>query len=98
MLLRMSRGARPGNEFLRFWAMNCGPAIADEKYPLSLHSMDKFDLAPNRLHHGDPARIDYLHLRFARKEGRYPEVVQRSFQHNVVGTEFLSPHYWIQGI
>jgi len=58
----MSRGAHPGNELLRFWAMNRGPGIADEEYPLSLHSMDKFDPAPNRLHHADPARIDYLHL------------------------------------
>ena len=28
----------------------------------SLRSTDKFDLAPDGLHHGHPARIDYLHL------------------------------------
>jgi hypothetical protein len=75
-----------------------GSVITDEKYLLSLHSTDKFDLAPDRLHRGDSARIDYLHLGLAREERRDPEVVQRCFQHNVVGTEFLCPHYWVQGI
>ena len=60
--------------------------------------MDKFDLAPNRLHHGDPARIDYLDLRLTREVRGDPQFVQRSFQHNVVATEFLRPHYWVQGI
>ena len=46
---------------------------------LSRCSRVKFHLAPDGLHDGDAARIDYLHLRLAREERRDPEVTERRF-------------------
>src|SRR5881394_486057 len=43
----------------------------------SLRSRDKFHLAPDGFHRGDPARIDYLHFGLPCEEGRHPQVAER---------------------